>query len=157
GMFTEGGAMGEEGIQMAEALNHPISLVRAWYGSGFVSLRKGDLHQAIARLERGLALCHTWHIRDWCCVLAAALGYAYTLAGHHPEPLLLLKQAVEGFTSLRGGRPSSLWLTWWSEASRRASRLEDALACARRALDLARHNRERGNEAYALHQLGTVH
>jgi len=49
---------------MAEAVNHPLSLTRACYGVGFVSLRKGDLHPAIARLERGLALCQTWSIRD---------------------------------------------------------------------------------------------
>jgi class 3 adenylate cyclase/tetratricopeptide (TPR) repeat protein len=156
GAFAEGVIIGAEGIRMAEAINHPISLARACYGVGFVSLRKGDLHQAIARLERGLALCQTWSIRDWFLVLAAALGDAYALSGHLAEALPLLEQTVEQDAERRR-HLSSLWIARLSEGYMLAGRLANAMPLARQALDLARDGRERGCEAWALRLLGELH
>src|SRR5882724_4110041 len=156
GAFAEGVILGEEGIGLAEAINHPISLARACYGVGFVSLCKGDLHQAIARLERGLALCQTWSIRDWFLVLAAALGDAYALSGRLAEALPLLEQTVEQ-DARRRRHLSSLWIAWLSEGYMLAGRLANAMPLARQALDLARDGRERGCEAWALRLLGEIH
>jgi tetratricopeptide (TPR) repeat protein len=156
GAFAEGVILGEEGIGLAEAINHPISLARACYGVGFVSLCKGDLHQAIARLERGLALCQTWSIRDWFLVLAAALGDAYALCGRLAEALPLLEQTVEQ-DAMRRRHLSSLWIAWLSEGYMLAGRLANAMPLARQALDLARDGRERGCEAWALRLLGEIH
>src|SRR5262249_48289924 len=50
----------------------------------------------------------------------------------------------------------SCWVAWLSEVCRLAGRGEEAWQHARQALDLARQQKERGNEAHALHQLGTV-
>jgi tetratricopeptide (TPR) repeat protein len=137
-------------------LGHDPSLARACYGGGFVSLCKGDLHQAIARLERGLALCQTWSIRDWFLVLAAALGDAYALSGRLAEALPLLEQTVEQ-DAMRRRHLSSLWIAWLSEGYMLADRLANAMPLARQALDLARDGRERGCEAWALRLLGEIH
>jgi tetratricopeptide (TPR) repeat protein len=48
-------------------------------------------------------------------------------------------------------------VAWLSEVCRLAGRGEEALQHARQALDLARQQKARGEEAFALHQLGTVH
>src|SRR5262249_12478370 len=49
------------------------------------------------------------------------------------------------------------WIAWLSEICRLAGHGEEAWQHARQALDLARQQKERGNEALALHQLGVVH
>ena len=49
------------------------------------------------------------------------------------------------------------WVAWLSEVCRLAGRGEEAGQHARQALDLARQQKERGDEALALHQLGAVH
>jgi tetratricopeptide (TPR) repeat protein len=50
----------------------------------------------------------------------------------------------------------ALYVARLSEAYLLAGRQEDAMPCARRALALARHHKERGNEAYALRLLGEM-
>ena len=94
GVFAEGGARGEEGVRIAEAADHPFSLIWAYVGVGHLYLRKGDLHQAIPVLERGLGLCQVANILTWFPAVAAALGYAYTLAERVAEALPLLRQAA---------------------------------------------------------------
>ena len=54
GAFPEGIAHGEEAVRIAEAVDHPNSLIYAYLGVGFLSLRKGDLSRAIPVLERCL-------------------------------------------------------------------------------------------------------
>ena len=51
----------------------------------------------------------------------------------------------------------ALWVAWLSEICRLAGRGEEAGRHAREALSLARQQKESGNEALALHQLGVVH
>src|SRR5207244_9357671 len=48
-------------------------------------------------------------------------------------------------------------VVWLSEVCRLAGHGEEAWQHARQALDLARQQKARGNEARALHQLGVVH
>jgi hypothetical protein len=57
GMFAEGRAVGEVGLRMAEEMAHPASLMYASWGIGLLSLRQGDLHGALPRLERAMGLC----------------------------------------------------------------------------------------------------
>src|SRR4029434_11183195 len=54
-------------------------------------------------------------------------------------------------------RQRPLWVAWLSEVCRLAGCGEEAWQYARQALDLARQQKERGQEAHALHQLGVVH
>ena len=60
GVFAEGVTRGDEGIRIAEAVDRPYSLIQAYHCIGVLYLRKGDLHQAIAALERGLGIHQAW-------------------------------------------------------------------------------------------------
>jgi len=92
GAFTEGLAHGEESVRIAEAVNHPNSLVNACYSIGDVYLRKGDVHQAIPLLERGLEVCRIWDLPLLLYLNSSALGYAHVLAGRVSDALPLLEQ-----------------------------------------------------------------
>src|SRR5207244_864583 len=50
GTFAEGRALGEEGLQIAEAVAHSGSLMTALWGGGLVSLRQGALPRALPLL-----------------------------------------------------------------------------------------------------------
>src|SRR5215831_21228571 len=43
GTFTEGSALGEEGLRIAEAVDHPSSLMVASWGLGLLALHQGNL------------------------------------------------------------------------------------------------------------------
>jgi tetratricopeptide (TPR) repeat protein len=57
GTFAEGSVLGDEGLQIAEAVAHPGSLMAASLGIGLLSLRHGDLPRALPRLERAIGIC----------------------------------------------------------------------------------------------------
>ena len=62
GAFTEGLAMAEEGLRIAETVKNPFSLIEACHGVSVVYLRQGDVQRAIPVLERAMGLCQDWHI-----------------------------------------------------------------------------------------------
>ena len=96
GEFTEGIVRGEEAVQIAETTtDQPFTLSHAYVGVGLPRLRKGDLPQAIAMLERSLGVCQAGDIHLLFTYVASSLGYAYALSGHLAEALPLLEQAVE--------------------------------------------------------------
>jgi tetratricopeptide (TPR) repeat protein len=129
-------------------------VAHAWLG--YLYLAQGDLEQAIRMFDQGLALCRASGSRDWLRPIAAGLGYASALQGHLAEGRTLLEEGIS--ESIRTGAllNHSLRVVWLSEVCRLAGRDEEAWQHARQALDLARQLKERGNEAHALHQLGTV-
>jgi DNA-binding NtrC family response regulator/tetratricopeptide (TPR) repeat protein len=51
GRFAEGRALGDEGLRIAEAVEHPGSLLWAYCGLGRIFLRQGDLPRALPLLE----------------------------------------------------------------------------------------------------------
>ena len=59
-----------------------------------VYLRKGDLHQALPWLERGLDVCQVGDFPLLFHLVSSTLGYAYVLAGRVSEALPLLEQSV---------------------------------------------------------------
>ena len=99
GAFAAGHSLGTEAVQIAEAVNHPYSLIVAYYGIGFLSLRQGHLPEATAMLEHGLAVCRAGQVRSWLPLLTAGVGYAYALAGRLAEGLPLLEQELKQATS----------------------------------------------------------
>src|SRR5439155_17280141 len=90
-------------------------------------------------------------------MIAAGVGYASALQGRLAEGRALLEEASS--ESIRMGALShhSLWVAWLSEVCCLAGRGGEARQHARQALDLARQQKARGDEAVALHQLGTVY
>ena len=87
----------------------------------------------------------------------AGLGYTYTLQGHLAEGHALLEEAISEYIRTGALQNRSRRVTWLSEVCRLAGHCEEAWQHARQALDLARQLQEGGNEALALHQLGTLY
>jgi tetratricopeptide (TPR) repeat protein len=155
GAFCDGLAMGEEAVRIAELVDHPFSQVGAQYGVGSVAFRKGDIHQAITRLEHALALLQAVHAPAWFLVIASALCPAYAQAGRLTEARELLAQAV-AWGAMRLTGHESRRVAAFSEVYLLAGHLEEATAHARDTLALARTHRERGGEAWTLRLLGDI-
>jgi class 3 adenylate cyclase/tetratricopeptide (TPR) repeat protein len=156
GEFSDAIAEGERGVRIAEEVDHPFSLVTAYYGAGVVHLRKGDLETATRRLERGVGLCSVWNFRSWFPPIASALGTVYTLSGRFIEALPVLEQAVEQAASMGLMGRQSLRLAALSEGYQAVGRQQNALDLAAQALDLSRRYKERGREAWNLRLLGDI-
>jgi class 3 adenylate cyclase/tetratricopeptide (TPR) repeat protein len=156
GMFAEGRACGEQGLQIAKAEAHPESLMNALHGVGQLALRQGDLSRALPLLERAVGLCQEADLPGWFPGAADTLGAAYTLSGRVADTVPLLEQVVEQATSVRFGLLPVLLLVHLSEAYLLAGRAAEASDRAQQAHALARAQQERGNEAYALRLLGDI-
>jgi class 3 adenylate cyclase/tetratricopeptide (TPR) repeat protein len=156
GTFAEGSALGEEGLQIAEAVAHPASLMLASWGIGLLSLRQGDLPKALPLLERAMGICHEADLPILFPRMAAALGAAYTLGGRVTDAVPLLTQAMEQTTAMEMRGLQALCSLPLGEAQLLVDRLEEAQTLAERELALARVHQERGNEAYTLRLLGDI-
>jgi class 3 adenylate cyclase/tetratricopeptide (TPR) repeat protein len=154
GAFTEGLAMAEDGLRVAETVNLPFSLIEACSGVGLVCLRQGDVHRAVPVLERALGLCQDWHILLLLPWVAAALGVAYALEGRVAAGLLLVEQGVEQAVAMGRAWGLAHTVACLSEVYLLADRCEDAHTRAEQAVDLARQYQQRGNQAWALWLLG---
>jgi tetratricopeptide (TPR) repeat protein len=155
GAFAEGMAIGEEGLHIAEGVNHPASLVLAYRGVARPCLHQGELHKALPLLERAVGLCDETDLSFHFSLLAQDLGTAYVLCGRVDEAVRLLERALEQatpiLTDIRMPQLSTL-----GEAYLHAGRLEEAHTLAARALAHFRTHRHRGREAYALRLLGDI-
>jgi predicted ATPase/class 3 adenylate cyclase len=150
GAFTAGLALAEEGLQIAETVKNPFSLVEVCQGVSEVYRRQGDVHRAIPMLERAMGLCQDWHIPLFVPPLATALGLAYALDGRIAAGLALAEHGVEQLVA-RGRRRGLVWaVSCLSEAYLLAGRPEDARQRAVQAVDLARQYQVRSHQAWAL-------
>jgi tetratricopeptide (TPR) repeat protein len=154
GAFAQGLAHGEESLRIAEAVDHPDSLINACRGLGHVYLHQGAWPQAIVWLERGLEVCRVWDIPLLLYLVSSTLGYAYVLAGRVSDALPLLEPSAstEGVGILRGRVHG-----WLSEAYLCLGRLDEALAVAERGLEVCRTHAQQGEQAWALRFLGEIH
>jgi predicted ATPase/class 3 adenylate cyclase len=156
GMFAAGRAFGDEGLQIAEAVTYPASLMVASHGVGLLALRQGDLYNALPRLERAMGICQEADYANYFHMVAAALGEAYTLGGRVADAVPLLMQALEQTVALDLVGFQVFCCLPLGEAQMWAGRLEEAQALAERALALAHEHQERGHQAYALRLLGEI-
>jgi tetratricopeptide (TPR) repeat protein len=156
GMFAEGRTCGEEGLRIAEAVNHPASLMEALRVIGRLALLQGDLPRALPLLERALGLCQEADFPAMFPGTAVVLGAAYTLAGRVADAVSLLTQAMEQTAVLERDDLPALCLLPLGEAQMLAGCLQEGQALAEQALGLAHAHQERGNEAYALRLLGEI-
>jgi tetratricopeptide (TPR) repeat protein len=154
GTFTEGLAHSTEGLRIAEAVDHPHSLIHACYGIGYVYLSKGAFAQAVPWLERDLEVGRVWDLPFLWYVSSAALGYAYVLSGRVSDALPLLEQGVSTEATEIG---SGLARVWLGEAYLRLGRLDEALTVALRGLEFCRTHAQQGEQAWALRLLGEIH
>jgi tetratricopeptide (TPR) repeat protein len=156
GMFPEGHAPGDEGLRIAEVVDHPASLMAASWGGGLLALRQGDLAWALPRLERAMGICQDADLPAYFPWMAVALGAAYTLVGRIADAMPLLTRALEQTIATDMVGYQALCSLSLGEAQMMAGHLEDAHTLAERALALTREHQERGHGAYALHLLGDI-
>jgi tetratricopeptide (TPR) repeat protein len=86
----------------------------------------------------------------------ATLGHVYAWSGRVGEGISLLQQALKAYESAGIGWFHSMSVAQLGEAHLLADQVEDARACADRAVRLARERGERGHEAWALRLLGEI-
>jgi tetratricopeptide (TPR) repeat protein len=156
GTFAEGEALAEEGLRIADEVNHPGSLIWASYAVGLLSLRQGHLPRALPRLERAVSLCQDADLPSWLPRVAPALGAAYTLGGRAADAVPLLTRAMEQTIATEMVAYEVLCRLSLGEALALADRLKEAHSLAERALALAQEHQERGHQAYALRLLGEI-
>jgi tetratricopeptide (TPR) repeat protein len=155
-MFAEGRVHGDEGLQMAEAVAHPASLMLAARGMGLLALRQGDLPRALPLLQRALSLCQDVDLPVFFPWVAGALGAAYALVGRAADAVSLLTQAVAQITAVGHAYFARFCCLALGEAQTLVGLLEEAHALVEQTLALARAHQERGHEAYALRLLGDI-
>jgi transcriptional regulator with AAA-type ATPase domain/tetratricopeptide (TPR) repeat protein len=156
GEFAEGIRRGLEGVRIAEAVDHPYTLVTAYAGIGSLQVRMGDFDAAIPTLERALDLCRSWHLSLWMPPVTSALGIALSLTGRADEAIPLLEEAAERALAMSWVGGQSMVLMCLADTSLLSGRSRQAAETAQRALDIAREHKERGREAWAWRLLGEI-
>jgi class 3 adenylate cyclase/tetratricopeptide (TPR) repeat protein len=156
GVFDEGDAHGQEAIRIAQALDHPFSVVVGSLDLAYLKSVRGQLSEAARLLERALAQCREWNITSHAPIVMASLGHVYARSGRIAQGVSCLQQALTDYESAGIGHHHSLSVEQLGEAYLLADQLDNARACADRAMMLARGRGERGDEAWALRLLGDV-
>jgi tetratricopeptide (TPR) repeat protein len=157
GEFAEGRRHGEEALRLATLAGQRNTPIMAHTCLGHLYLTQGDLEAAIGVLEPGLALGRAAGDRNQLRRIAAALGYATALQGRRAEGRALLEEAISESLRTGGLAGQASRLAWLSEVCRLAGCRDEAWQHARQALALAQQQKERHNEALALHQLGVLY
>ena len=156
GEFDQGMVQAQEGIRLAEALDHPYSLTHALLVLGRLHGAKGDLGHAIRLTERGLALSREWILTQLSPMVGDVLGYFYAQSGRVAEGVTLLEEALRAMESMAMIQWRSPLIARLGETYLLASRPEDALTLMRRGLTLAREHGHRGSEAWAFRVPGEI-
>jgi tetratricopeptide (TPR) repeat protein len=154
GQFEEGLTLAEEGVKIAESVNHPYSRVYAQLGLGRLLLRQGELSRAIAVFEGARALCESAEIPVLSALVLLPLGVAYAQSGRSEEALEILTEARRHASAIGLRALEPLSLTAVGEAYLQAGRKADALATARESVNVTLAIRARGSHAWALRLLG---
>jgi tetratricopeptide (TPR) repeat protein len=155
GVFDEGEVHGKEAIRIAEALDHPYSIIFGCLWLAYLNAVKGELNQAARLLERAVAQCREWNSAFLNPIALAALGHVYAWSGRIGEGIPLLQQALTAHEA-GIGYFHSISIVQLGEAYLLADQVEDARARAEQAVILTRERGERGHEAWALRLLGEI-
>ena len=156
GQFDQGIGHAQEGMRIAEALDHPYSLAFTCWILAYLHLTRGELTHAVSLLERGVAVSREWNLTSFSVNETGSLGYAHVLSGRIAEGTPLLERTLSVVETRGHGNLQPLLLMYLGEAHVLAGRIEEAFALAGRALAFARERGQRGYEAWALRLLGEV-
>jgi tetratricopeptide (TPR) repeat protein len=155
GRFADALAHARESLRIAEAVDHPFTLVEGLTAVGGVHVLQGDLDRAIGPLERALVVSREWKLQPWATL--SRLGYAHALSGRLPEALRLLEEVARSAPTLSSmGVGRAIQLVWLGEAYALAHQLEAALERAQAAVALSERHGERGHEAWGHRLIGKI-
>jgi DNA-binding SARP family transcriptional activator len=150
GAFEDAQVVADEGLTLAQQLDHPIALSFAWGGAGLLALQQGALGSSIDRLERALERGEGTTVSPWVQRFAGALGYAYALSGQAMRGCAVLGKALDQAATIGMAAARPLMLAWLAEARLLAGDVRGARDTAEEAVALARRHGERGHAAWAL-------
>ncbi len=157
GALDDGLAMGDEGVRLAQALDHPYSRIMAWWGLGHLFEIKGMLAEGIDLLTRAAGLCRERRIDVLAPHVSGLLGFLHARSGDVDKGFSLMDKARGAMERMGiATQFHTRLLGHMSEANLAADRLADARELAGRTLGLARKRSERGTELYALQLSGAV-
>jgi tetratricopeptide (TPR) repeat protein len=156
GRFPTGRVLGDEGLQMAEALAHPDSVLNASRGVGLLALRQGDVPRALQVLERALSMGREAEVSNMLLNIGPGLGATYILAGRAADAMPLLTQALEQILSQDISENLVFCRLALGEAHLLGGSPEEAHVLVEQARAFAQAHQERGHEAYALRLLGDM-
>jgi len=156
GEFAEALRVGDDGLRIAEEINHAPSLTGMCLGLGLLHMRHNDLDRALAVLERGLDVGRRGSIYLYVLTVAAAVGRVYALTGRIAEGVALITGSVKEAESKNAALAHPLRLAWLAEAHLAAGEYEHAWHRAEEAIALSRRYKEKGQEVWTLHLLGEI-
>jgi len=81
-VFDEGDGHGHEAIRIAEALDHPFSVLVGCLDLAYLKSIRGELSQTVGLLERVVDQCRDWDITSHAPIALASLGHVYAWSGH---------------------------------------------------------------------------
>jgi class 3 adenylate cyclase/tetratricopeptide (TPR) repeat protein len=154
GKFQEAIRLGEEGLGIAEALDHPFSLVNANWALGYLHGARGEMVEAIKLLERAVSIAREWNLALLLPIVSWFLGLMYTRAGRVDDGLALLHGVLTRYESARIDQ--SPLLVHVGEARLLSGRLDDALALADRALTLTDERDQPAFKAWTLRIIAEI-
>ena len=153
GDFAEAERVARDLLHAAADSDQPLSRALASYSQGFWLVHNDDFETAVPPLEAGLELCRQWGLSAWFTNLASSLGYCYARLGRVAAGQDLLGQAIRQTRAIGIMVSHAAEVAWLAEACLIAGAADEAAEHAQAAVDLARHYKERGNEANALRVL----
>jgi class 3 adenylate cyclase/tetratricopeptide (TPR) repeat protein len=156
GEFTRAMVEAKEGVRLAEALDHPYSLICAMRAVGRVHGAKGEVTEAIPIVEQSLALARVRNLPQLFPEVADLLGQLYGLSGRATEGISLLEEALAALEAMAMFQWRSSVLVHLGETYLLADRPQDAYAVAELGLTLTRERGHRGYEAWSHYLLGKI-
>jgi class 3 adenylate cyclase/tetratricopeptide (TPR) repeat protein len=155
GEFAEGVKVGEVALTLSENADSPYSIASTCLHVGGMYLMRGDLERSIPILERGHMICQASRIVNFGGGYYSMLAYGYALAGRTSEATSMLDAAARTLTSSMIIQHEE-WRIFVAEGYLLTGQIADVRARAERGLEDARHQGERGTEAWALRLLGEI-
>jgi DNA-binding SARP family transcriptional activator/tetratricopeptide (TPR) repeat protein len=149
-------AHGHDGLRLAEAADHPYSLIIACWGLLYLHATRQELERTSQVGERALSLARAWDLPLPSAITAGMMGHAYAVGGRTAEGLSLLEESVRLHESSGLVYFHSLIVSYLAEAHLLDGRPDDARVFGEQALGLARQRGERGFEAWSLRVLGEI-
>jgi tetratricopeptide (TPR) repeat protein len=146
----------QEAVRLAEALDHPYSLIFTLRSFAYLHGTRGDLDHAVPLAERSLSLSHERGISQLGPDVADVLGHLYALSGRTADALSLLREALTTMEAKRHIQWRSPLIMHLGEAFLLDGKMEDASRTATQGLTLSRKHGHRGSEAWTLRLLGEI-
>jgi class 3 adenylate cyclase/tetratricopeptide (TPR) repeat protein len=147
---------GDEGVYIAEAVDHLVSRIYAYMALGIVHLRKGNFDLAIQTLERAYQMSERADLRMARAMVAGYLGRAYTLSNQAARAIEILNEAVAAATSMGLMVDQAMRLAHLGEAYLHIGQVEQATSVADLALQTSLNYHQRGADAWTQWLLGEI-